>query len=375
MAEPIDALETIDLLYQAAVTPELWPQALHRFALAVGGMGTALIPISPGNTAGITLSPDLLDGKPEYDREWYRHDSRVLRIFRRGLTDGVCCEAELFTDDEIARDPLRQEFCRPQGMGAFAAQLVAPAPNFVVAFSVMRALDRGQFERDELRTLGLLGRHAARALVISTRLAAAGGLAQALQTALAQFDCGAFIIDRNCRILLANEAAGRLVGDGLLIDRGQLKAASRDHQAAFARWIASVLRGAPEATELQPIALPRSGGGQKLLVQAIPVGAGPQAANLPNGAAALLIVIDPEKETRRTSDKALRLLGLTPAEARLAAVIGAGHSRAEAAGALGLSELTVSDTVKRIYSKLGISRQSELVRLVERLALLERRQP
>ena len=130
-----------------------------------------MIPITPGNTAGLVVSPELLESKPDYDREWWRYDTRVLRIHRRGLTDGVCCEAELFTPDEVARDPMRQEFCRLYGMGSFAAQLVTPVPDFVVAFSVMRALDRGEFEQRELDRLRLLGKHAARALVVSTCLA------------------------------------------------------------------------------------------------------------------------------------------------------------------------------------------------------------
>ena len=37
MGESAEALETIELLYQAAVDPALWPEALHRFALATGG--------------------------------------------------------------------------------------------------------------------------------------------------------------------------------------------------------------------------------------------------------------------------------------------------------------------------------------------------
>jgi hypothetical protein len=34
MPESVEALETIDLLYQAALDPTLWREALHRFALA-----------------------------------------------------------------------------------------------------------------------------------------------------------------------------------------------------------------------------------------------------------------------------------------------------------------------------------------------------
>ena len=86
-----------------------------------------------------------------------------------------------------------------------------------------------------------------------------------------------------------------------------------------------------------------------------------------------MIAVDPGRQDRDDPLDALRLLGLAPAEARLAAIIGAGHSRAEAAGMLGISVTTVSDTIKHIYRKLDLSRQSELVRLVERLSRLRSR--
>jgi DNA-binding CsgD family transcriptional regulator/PAS domain-containing protein len=368
MAETIDTLETIDLLYQAAVAPELWPLALHRFALCAGGMGTALIPIVPGNNIGIILSQDLLGGRADYDREWYRHDSRVARIHRRKLTDGVYCEAELFTEEEIARDPLRQEFCRDQGMGSFAAQLVAPAPDFVIAFSVMRALERGQFERHELDTLRLLGKHAARALLVSNYLAAARGLENTLVSALGRIQCGAIIVDREWRIVLANPAAERLFGDGLRVSQGQLRAASPQHQEALARLMKSVLHGIADATQTETIALPRRNARKPLLVQAVPLL--PSTQGMPTDAAALVLVIDPEQNDACSPVEALRLLGLTPAEARLAALLGHGCSRADAAAALGITEATASDTVKQVYCKLDMSRQSELVRLVGRLAVL-----
>jgi DNA-binding CsgD family transcriptional regulator/PAS domain-containing protein len=371
MGKSIDVLEAIDLLYRAAMEPELWPQALHQFAEAVGGMGTAMIPITPGNAAGLVVSPTLLEPKAEYDREWWGHDTRVQRIYSRKLTGGVCCEAELFTEEEIARDPLRQEFCRPYGMGSFAAQLVAPAPHLVVAFSVMRALERGQFERHELRTLELLGRHAARALMFSTRLDAVGRLEQTLLDALARLECGCLVTDHETRILFANAPANRLMGDGLCMAQGRLKPSSREHQGVFASFMRSALRPGAERDHLEPIALPRPSGRQPLLMQAIPIPARPGNWNMPESAAALVIVIDPEQDAPQAPEQALRLLGLTRSEARLAALIGTGHSRVEAADALGISESTARDTAKQVYVKLDISRQSELVRLVERLAVLK----
>ena len=372
MAGSIEALETIELLYRAAVEPKLWPDALQSLAQAVGCVGTAMIPITPQNTAGLVVSPELQEPNIEYEREWWKYDSRVLRIHSRGLSDGVCCEAQLFTDEEVARDPLRQEFLRKYGIGAFAAQLVPALPDFVVAFSVQRALNGGHFERHELETLNLLGRHAARALMISTRLAASRQQEATLANALTQFDCGALVIDRQARVLFANDAARRFMGDGLRLREGRLLPSSRDHDAAFARFLDGVLRLGSPANSLGPIALPRPGHRQPLIVQAIPISGRFAEWSVPD-CAALLLVVDSGRGRANSPIDALRLLGLTRSEARLGALIGAGYSRSEAAAELGISKTTVSDTIKQVYAKLDISRQSELVRLVDRLAVLKSR--
>jgi DNA-binding NarL/FixJ family response regulator len=54
-------------------------------------------------------------------------------------------------------------------------------------------------------------------------------------------------------------------------------------------------------------------------------------------------------------------------------LVGSGHSRKEAAEALGISEWTAREALKRVFSKLAISRQSELVKLVYRMAILAER--
>ncbi|MEQ1900338.1 MAG: helix-turn-helix transcriptional regulator [Devosia sp.] len=63
----------------------------------------------------------------------------------------------------------------------------------------------------------------------------------------------------------------------------------------------------------------------------------------------------------------LRSVKLTPAEARLAALIGEGSSAKEAADKLGISEHTARSTLKQVYGKLGIRRRAELGHLIARL--------
>src|SRR4051812_22542530 len=135
MANPSDI---IDRLYAAALEPETWPEALHRLAHAVGAIGTVVIPVSEQGPRGALVSPEMREATAAYERDWWRHDSRVARFQARRLSRGVVSEAELFSPEELARDLFRQEFLRPYGMGAFAAQVVAPLPKLVVSISVQK---------------------------------------------------------------------------------------------------------------------------------------------------------------------------------------------------------------------------------------------
>jgi len=380
MGQTANPPDVVDLLYAAALQPDLWPQALHELGHAVGALGTVVLPVSSQGARETLVSPEMNEATEAYQHGWWRHDSRVARVQARRLTQGVFSEADLFTPEELARDPFRQEFLQHYGMGAFAAQIVAPLPKLVVSISVQRVLGRGPFEKQELERLTLLGRHAARAVTISLRLAAARGCEKTLLGALARLECAALVVDDHHRVLFMNDIAENLIGDGLSVARHELRATSAEHQAVLDRLIASARAGA-EGKALGPVALPRPSGRRPLLVQAIPIRSTNQSDGIDRllfGApATLLMVVDLDEEQEHCPIEALRLLGLTLAEARVASLIGAGRSRREAAGALGISEWTAREALKRVFSKLHISRQSELVKLSHRLSVLAetRRRP
>lgn len=372
MTQKVEALAVVEMLYRTALEPEMWPEALEMFASAVGCIGMAMIPITPNEMTGLVVSPSMRDVETAYRRGWCEHDSRVGRIFARGLSGGVVCEPELFEDSEIARDPFRQEFCRNWGIGVFAAQLVAPWPGKVVAFSAQRGLASGHFEASEVELLRLLGQHAARALTLSTRYAAANRMIGGLMDVIERFDGAVFVMDQRAEVAAMNRCAEALLGDGLSVTRRGLYAASKDRQKALDLLIVGALDGTRTGVAQRPVALPRPSGRKPLLAQCIPL----VQRNAPTGSGgmlaargALLLVVDPESGGVVPHDS-LQLLGLTAAEAKLASLIGGGMRRRDAAEALGISEWTARDCLKHIYSKLDITSQSALVRLVDRIAAL-----
>jgi DNA-binding CsgD family transcriptional regulator len=83
---------------------------------------------------------------------------------------------------------------------------------------------------------------------------------------------------------------------------------------------------------------------------------------------ALVMLSDPMKSAAVEDPSVLQLLGLTAAEARIAAAVGAGMPPRETALQLGLQESTVRSALKLIFDKLGIGRQAELVQIVARMS-------
>ncbi|WP_417461550.1 alpha/beta fold hydrolase [Kordiimonas sp.] len=84
------------------------------------------------------------------------------------------------------------------------------------------------------------------------------------------------------------------------------------------------------------------------------------------------IVFSPISITTDNSKILRAELGLTQSESRLALQLGAGATVADAAKELNISVHTARNQLKSIYSKTGINRQSELIKLLIELGLLSR---
>ena len=78
----------------------------------------------------------------------------------------------------------------------------------------------------------------------------------------------------------------------------------------------------------------------------------------------MIFITDPEAQTTTPTEMLERLYGLTPAEAKLAALLAHGKSVTEAADELHITQNTARTHLKHIFQKTGVKRQSELVKLI-----------
>jgi DNA-binding CsgD family transcriptional regulator len=77
-----------------------------------------------------------------------------------------------------------------------------------------------------------------------------------------------------------------------------------------------------------------------------------------------LLLSDPGSRTMVTAQSLRAVFDLTPAEAAIAAALANGMSVSDTAAHLGVALNTVRTHLRSIFSKTGVSRQSQLVHLI-----------
>ena len=182
---------------------------------------------------------------------------------------------------------------------------------------------------------------------------------RALLSILAATPQAAMLVLVDGTVVHMNPAARDLAGGSITRSGGKLRAGLAD-QHRLDELLKSVAGEGQAAGDPFRLELPL---GPAVLAQAFSIDSVGSEQK-----AVLVFLTDPARPTDRDPRSALELLGLTKAEARIAAAVGIGMPTRKAGEQLGLAESTVRSTLKQVYSKLGISRQSELAGIVTRLS-------
>jgi DNA-binding CsgD family transcriptional regulator len=175
------------------------------------------------------------------------------------------------------------------------------------------------------------------------------------------------IVDGECHPVFLNHAAQQLLagGDRLVLTHGMLAAASGHETGKLRRLVAAAAgcRGNGWARPHGEITIACPSGASPLLLRIKPI---PHSAIDRGGRYKQVVAVFAEVATGAT-DTVRRLhesYHLTPAEARLAALIVHGYTLHAAACSLHISNNTARTHMKRIYDKTETHRQVDLVRLV-----------
>ena len=366
------SIEAIETIYSTVSEPSLWPAALQAIADVTEDVGAVLVFARDDGRFGVIESPRLSPMIQEFRTTFQGEDLRAIRARERGLYLGrdTVTDRDLASHDEMETHP-QYLFLKKFGLKFCAAVSVSPDPHFEAAISVQRAFSKSPFDDAELEAVGTICRHAEPALRLSIRLVDAELSNIGLREALSRLGIGVFALDSLSRVVFANAAGEALLGDGVEVRDGRLRIVSTSSREAIEAAIAAALKAEPGASLEPPRAMlaQRVREARPLAVYVVPIIGAPAWSRALARARILLLVVDPKPNEPFDPGIVRDVLGVTLGEARVASLIATGLTAREAGTKLGVTEETARTVLKRVYAKIGISRQSELAALLTRLVL------
>ncbi|MCY4595421.1 MAG: helix-turn-helix transcriptional regulator [Bryobacterales bacterium] len=176
---------------------------------------------------------------------------------------------------------------------------------------------------------------------------------------------GVVHLDRRGHIVAVNDRARRILlhGDVLSDKDGVLRARERADQFRLDQLVADALPSSGPVPVSGSMVLSGSSVSPAFVVHIKPVGT-PQPDYGARHVAAVVLIVEPGRTLRVDPDLVSAILGLTPAESRVAVRLAEGESVRDIAEATQHTTGSVYWHLKQIYQKLLISRQVDLVRLV-----------
>ena len=218
---------------------------------------------------------------------------------------------------------------------------------------------------DQIEATRLLAPHLHQFARVRRAMADANALGASLAELLENRLAGIIQLDLHGRVIEANDRARHILlkRDGLRDAGGVLAARNKAEDEELKRLLAQALPrfGAQGAGSSMRITRRRARSPLVLEIHPVPVkGADSLAARV----RALVLIVDPAARPRVDPGLASRLLGLSPMESRVAVAVAGGQTVAGMADALDCGESTVKTHLKRVYRKLGVRKQTELVRRI-----------
>ena len=367
-------------LHDAALDDARWPAASGLLDEFCGATGNFLVSGDGATQEDVDIffarfcfrgerDPDL---EREYFGTYHALDERVPRI--RVLPDSrIVPNAALLSEAEKKTSAVYNELLSRTGArNCLQARLDGPDGSRIV-WTVGDPVDGEDWSSGRVAAVARLLPHIRQYVRVRHTLAAARALGSTMAGLIENMRIGVIHLDRRGRVVEANDLAGaHLSGDAGLQDRdGVLHAALSEEDAELQRLVAQALPGPRGPGTGGSMRLSDKNLPSRLVLHASPVhAAGPESGEGRIGA--LVLVVDPMERRDIEPRRLEHLLGLTPAESQIAALLGQGRSIEEIAVATGRERTTVKWHLRQIYAKHGLTRQVELAQLVMSLTDLPR---
>lgn len=273
---------------------------------------------------------------------------------------------DVMSEEEWRSSAYYRDYCRPQGVFHVLAADIATRNGGLYGFRITRPEHASNFSEVEMAFCGLLVPHIKRALNLHLSINQDRKVSTLYSHAMTQLLVGVVILDQNGVVMDCNPAATAILAlnDGIAVDGAQLEASYADDNRKLQKLLRDALNAASAerlgVTEAMSVTRPSGKLSWGLIFQRISSDQWTEGKQRPSVA---VFVRDTEGRVDPSVRLAQQLFQLTPAETALAIQLANGLSLEEAAEELNIKRNTARAHLRSIFSKTGVRRQTELVRI------------
>lgn len=354
------------------------------YAAATGGVDwrEALIPVQQtfGARAAVLHTMDMVDGRVlalesagpqmnvptlEYVSAWEREDPRKQRVLKLGpaaLGQWLHC-SDAFDDRFVERNRFFRHFLSGHEIRYNSHVTVPLDERTMTAFVLELPPHRGPLDDDERELARRFGVHMEQALLAHERVRRIAAQALAGHRLLSAFAYPMWLLDTERHVLFANEAATREEQAQTRTRRqaGRLRLASvaaDQRLSAVLHELSSAAHGSQHHLRLGSESTGPAWIHLTVLVPSDAMGAFGQRRCV------LATLFDPAHLSALDPFALSQVFGMTPAEARVAALLGEGLEPAAIAERLQVRITTVRTHVSKVLAAMGQSRVASAVRVL-----------
>ncbi|MGU3626296.1 helix-turn-helix transcriptional regulator [Comamonas sp. C24C] len=363
---PLISTEAMSLLiaalYESAMDPQHWKVFLELLRSCANGNYASLVVRDPhGENVGWVISAT--GGRSEvipYDP--YAQWSPFLGIAK----DQVLTLRDVMTESEWHSCRYYTDWCKGVDIEHILAVDVMTDNGCSYGWRITRSASAGAFESRQLDLVRMLVPHLRRVLNMQLNLHRDRQVISLYGRATAQLMMGVVILDQAGKMIEANPAATTILnlGDGIRVNNGALEAVYANDNRKLQRLIRDALLSPrlERASMTEGMSITRQSGQLNwgVVVQSISADEWTEGKQRPSVA---VFLRDTTGKAEPPVKLTQQLFHLTPAETAVATHLSNGMSLEEAAEALGIKPNTARAHLRSIFSKTGVRRQTELVRL------------
>lgn len=358
--------------------PELWAGTLEMISDYLGADSGMVLHLSASGDGNFIIHRRL---REDLNQLFLQHHTRnpYAFAFARAPNGKALVTEALIEKDLLYRSVFYADVLAPQGIAEIIAVKHSDLSRHGVGGILFNFSKRRADDAEHAATrLGDLVPHLNRAIDVTLLTSRLNTSQRRLDHMLADMVGAIILLDRHGGILQMTQSAEALLEerDGLLTNRGShvtLGAQTHDGSRRLAASVKQALaaaRGEPHRLD-RPLQIERPSGRRALLVQVAPLPApsfSPWDA-VDSGARVIVQIVDPHASIQAQAEQLGLLVGLTGAEARVAALLGTGLGLTATASALGVSLNTVKTHARRVFDKAGVRSSAALARLVASIPL------